>query len=134
MIIWNHYIGEDIIKHKCLCCKKVTISNTNFEVGHVIVADSVDGGGTVGTVTIDNTGTNRLNFFSGLTLGNFLISFTSAGDNSIYSGNSTSFIFDNGNTDISYNPFLEPNNLVLIQSSTQDFVIGNEVQINFTGI
>jgi 5-methylcytosine-specific restriction endonuclease McrA len=36
VIIWNHYIGEDIIKHKCLCCKKVTISNTNFEVGHVI--------------------------------------------------------------------------------------------------
>ena len=35
-IIWNHYIGEDIIKHKCLCCKKVTIHNTNFEVGHVI--------------------------------------------------------------------------------------------------
>jgi 5-methylcytosine-specific restriction endonuclease McrA len=36
VIVWNHYIGEDIIKHKCLCCKKVTISNTNFEVGHVI--------------------------------------------------------------------------------------------------
>ena len=35
IIIWNHYIGEDIIKHKCLCCKKVTITNTNFEVGHV---------------------------------------------------------------------------------------------------
>jgi len=35
IIVWNHYIGEDIIKHKCLCCKKVTISNTNFEVGHV---------------------------------------------------------------------------------------------------
>jgi 5-methylcytosine-specific restriction endonuclease McrA len=36
IIIWNHYIGEDIIKHKCMCCKKVTISNTNFEVGHVL--------------------------------------------------------------------------------------------------
>jgi len=35
-IVWNHYIGEDIIKHKCLSCKKVTISNVNFEVGHVI--------------------------------------------------------------------------------------------------
>ena len=32
----SKYIGEDIIKHKCLCCKKVVISNTNFEVGHVI--------------------------------------------------------------------------------------------------
>jgi hypothetical protein len=36
VIIWNHYIGEDIIKHKCLCCKKVTITNTNFDVGHVL--------------------------------------------------------------------------------------------------
>jgi hypothetical protein len=36
IIVWNHYISEDIIKHKCLCCKKVTISNTNYEVGHVI--------------------------------------------------------------------------------------------------
>lgn len=35
-IVWNHYIGSDIIKHKCLCCKKVAISNTSFEVGHVI--------------------------------------------------------------------------------------------------
>ena len=36
MIVWNNYIGEDILKHKCLCCKKVSISNTNFEVGHVL--------------------------------------------------------------------------------------------------
>jgi 5-methylcytosine-specific restriction endonuclease McrA len=36
IIVWNHYIGEDIIKHKCLCCKKVTISITNFDVGHVL--------------------------------------------------------------------------------------------------
>jgi 5-methylcytosine-specific restriction endonuclease McrA len=36
VIVWNHYIGEDIIKHRCLCCKKVVISNTSFEVGHVI--------------------------------------------------------------------------------------------------
>ena len=43
IIVWNHYIGEDIIKHKCLCCKKVTISNTNFEVGHVL---SENNGGT----------------------------------------------------------------------------------------
>jgi len=35
-IVWNHYIGQDILKHKCLCCKKVSIINTNFEVGHVI--------------------------------------------------------------------------------------------------
>ena len=36
VIVWNHYIGEDIIRQRCLCCKKVLISNTNFEVGHVL--------------------------------------------------------------------------------------------------
>jgi 5-methylcytosine-specific restriction endonuclease McrA len=36
VIVWNHYIGEDIIRHRCLCCKKVLISNTYFEVGHVL--------------------------------------------------------------------------------------------------
>ena len=46
--IWDKYIGEDIIKHKCLCCKKCTITNTNFEVGHVI--SEKDGG----THEIDN--------------------------------------------------------------------------------
>ena len=42
-LIWNKYIGEDIIKHKCLCCKKETIKNTDFEAGHVL---SVFHGGT----------------------------------------------------------------------------------------
>jgi 5-methylcytosine-specific restriction endonuclease McrA len=36
VIVWNHYIGENIIHHRCLCCKKVLISNTNYEVGHVL--------------------------------------------------------------------------------------------------
>lgn len=41
--VWNHYIGEDINKHRCLCCKKVLIHNRQFDVGHVI---SVKEGGT----------------------------------------------------------------------------------------
>jgi len=41
--VWNHYIGEDINKHRCLCCKKVLISNRQFQVGHVV---SVKDGGT----------------------------------------------------------------------------------------
>uniref|UniRef100_A0A6C0HH52 DM2 domain-containing protein n=1 Tax=viral metagenome TaxID=1070528 RepID=A0A6C0HH52_9ZZZZ len=41
--VWNHYIGEDINKHRCLCCKKVVINNRQFQVGHVI---SVRDGGT----------------------------------------------------------------------------------------
>jgi 5-methylcytosine-specific restriction endonuclease McrA len=36
LLIWNKYIGEDIIKHKCLCCKKREIKNTDFHCGHVI--------------------------------------------------------------------------------------------------
>lgn len=40
--VWNHYIGEDINKHRCLCCKKVPITNRAFHVGHVI---SVKDGG-----------------------------------------------------------------------------------------
>jgi len=35
-LIWNKYIGDDIMKHKCLCCKKETIRNTDFEAGHVL--------------------------------------------------------------------------------------------------
>lgn len=35
-LIWNKYIGDDIIKHKCLCCKQETIRNTDFEAGHVL--------------------------------------------------------------------------------------------------
>jgi hypothetical protein len=35
-LIWNKYIGDDIIKHKCLCCKHETIRNTDFEAGHVL--------------------------------------------------------------------------------------------------
>jgi hypothetical protein len=41
-IVWNTYIGSEIIRHKCLCCKKVTIENTFFECGHVI--SEKDGG------------------------------------------------------------------------------------------
>jgi hypothetical protein len=83
---------------------------------------------------VDAFGVNRQSFFTGLTNGDYLISFTSEGDSSIYSGNSNSFIFDDANTDVLYNPFLEPNNLVLVQSSSNNFVIGSQVQINFTGI
>jgi len=41
--VWNHYIGEDINKHRCLCCKKILITNRQYQVGHVI---SVKHGGT----------------------------------------------------------------------------------------
>jgi len=34
--VWELYIGPDIVKHRCLCCKKSYIKNTEFHVGHVI--------------------------------------------------------------------------------------------------
>ncbi len=35
-LIWNKYIGEDIIKHRCCCCKIRVIKNTDFHAGHII--------------------------------------------------------------------------------------------------
>ena len=35
-IVWDHYIGKHINSHRCLCCKKVLIEITTFDVGHVI--------------------------------------------------------------------------------------------------
>ena len=34
--IWNTYIGSNIVEHRCICCKKTTIRNTNFHCGHVL--------------------------------------------------------------------------------------------------
>lgn len=42
--VWNTYIGAQMAQHRCICCKKVTIKQTEFEVGHVI---SEKNGGTL---------------------------------------------------------------------------------------
>ena len=42
--IWDHYIGRHINEHRCLCCKKAYIRNTDFVTGHVI---SESNGGTL---------------------------------------------------------------------------------------
>jgi 5-methylcytosine-specific restriction endonuclease McrA len=34
--VWATYIGSHIAEHKCICCKRVTIKQTDFEVGHVL--------------------------------------------------------------------------------------------------
>lgn len=46
--IWNKYIGEEIGKHKCLCCKRTTISQSEFHCGHVISVHDA------GPDTVDN--------------------------------------------------------------------------------
>ena len=35
-LVWNEYIGNDIMSNKCLCCKKEKIDIRNFHCGHVI--------------------------------------------------------------------------------------------------
>ena len=35
ILVWNKYVGEDIIKVKCLCCNSKTIRNTDFVCGHI---------------------------------------------------------------------------------------------------
>ena len=46
--VWNKYIGDDIPKHLCLCCKLNRIKMVDFQVGHVI--SEKDGG----TLAISN--------------------------------------------------------------------------------
>ena len=43
-IVWNKYIGEEIGKTQCLCCKLTDISQMNFSCGHIV---SVHNGGCV---------------------------------------------------------------------------------------
>ena len=46
--VWNTFIGQGINAHKCLCCLKTTITNTDFHVGHVL--SEANGG----TLNMDN--------------------------------------------------------------------------------
>jgi len=41
-LVWNTHIGEDIGKHKCLCCKTTDITQMSFNCGHIIA--EADGG------------------------------------------------------------------------------------------
>ena len=34
--VWNHHVGEEIGKTKCLCCKTKDITQLNFHCGHVL--------------------------------------------------------------------------------------------------
>jgi 5-methylcytosine-specific restriction endonuclease McrA len=35
-LVWHQYIGEDIGKAKCLCCKTTDITQLSFHCGHVV--------------------------------------------------------------------------------------------------
>jgi hypothetical protein len=36
MKVWNYYIGEEIGKTKCMCCREREIIQGHFEAGHVV--------------------------------------------------------------------------------------------------
>lgn len=35
-LVWNEYIGEDIGKAKCMCCKTTDITQLSFHCGHIV--------------------------------------------------------------------------------------------------
>ena len=35
-VVWNTWIGEDVGKSKCLCCKITDITQMSFNTGHII--------------------------------------------------------------------------------------------------
>ena len=47
-LVWNKYIGEEIGKAKCTCCKVTDITQLSFHCGHVI-AEVNDG-----VMTVEN--------------------------------------------------------------------------------
>jgi 5-methylcytosine-specific restriction endonuclease McrA len=36
IVCWNTYIGEDVGKTHCMCCKTINITQHNFHCGHVV--------------------------------------------------------------------------------------------------
>jgi hypothetical protein len=83
--------------------------------------------------TIDNLGFDRSSYYSGMTGLSVTAYFTQNGETSIYSGSTTAFLFDGpiGQQAFNYNPNLRPNQLVLIQSASTNFVTGQTVYISY---
>lgn len=84
--------------------------------------------------TIDNLGFDRSSYYNGMTGVSVTAYFTQNGDTSIYSGSTTAFTFEGppGQEAFNYNPNSRPNQLVLIQSASTNFVTGQTVYISYT--
>jgi hypothetical protein len=85
---------------------------------------------------IDNLGSDRFGYYSGMTGTSVMAYFTQNGNTSIYSGSSTSFTYDGapGFIAFNYNPGARPGELTLIQSASTNFVTGQTVFITYTTI
>jgi hypothetical protein len=59
--------------------------------------------------------------------------FTQNGNTSIYSGSTSAFVYDgpSGQEAFNFNPNSRPNQLILIQSATTNFVTGQTVYISY---
>jgi hypothetical protein len=81
---------------------------------------------------IDTSSVDRTNYYSGMTGVSVTAYFTQNGDTAIYSGSPTAFIFDiAAGGGFNYNPGARPNQLVLIQSASTNFVTGQTVYISY---
>jgi hypothetical protein len=83
---------------------------------------------------IDNTSVDRTNYYSGMTGVSVTAYFTQNGNTVIYSGSTSAFTIDGppGQESFNYNPQTRPNQLVLIQSASTNFVTGQTVYISYT--
>lgn len=84
--------------------------------------------------TIDNTSVDRTNYYSGMTGVSVTSYFTQNGNTAIYSGSTSAFTIEGppGQESFNYNPGTRPNQLVLIQSASTNFVTGQTVYISYT--
>ena len=85
---------------------------------------------------IDNLGSNRFSYYSGMTGTSVMAYFTQNGDTAIYSGSPTAFVYAGtpGSVGFNYNPNPRPGQLTLIQSASTNFVTGQTVFISYTTI
>ncbi len=85
---------------------------------------------------IDNLGSNRFSYYSGMTGTSVMAYFTQNGNTAIYSGSPTAFIYQGapGSVGFNYNPNPRPGQLTLIQSASTNFVTGQTVFISYTTI
>ena len=85
---------------------------------------------------IDNLGSNRFSYYSGMTGTSVMAYFTQNGNTAIYSGSPTAFVYQGapGSVGFNYNPNPRPSQLTLIQSASTNFVTGQTVFISYTTI
>jgi hypothetical protein len=85
---------------------------------------------------IDNLGSDRFGYYSGMTGTSVMSYFTQNGNTAIYSGSSTAFTYDGapGFIAFNYNPGARPGELTLVQSASTNFVTGDTVFISYTTI